>query len=188
MLTRLIENFITKSECNHLIELGKSKGLEKMVSSRFVKGELVETGLNYHGNKRRGCYFIGDDNDDTIKSISLRTVNILNDIKPLNSIIFTEITKYSFNEYSEGDFLDWHEDKHEILNGATLTCIFQLNDNYSGGEISYMIGNKEFNIEPKVGSLFVFDSNITHSVNKIVKGQRYSLNAWPKSKKGTSLI
>lgn len=189
MFHKIINNFITSEECDQLIDMGMSHSLIQMKSSKFVDGKLVDSNLEYNGNKRMGTYFIDEFLlEPVLKKLTSEILEQSNYLKPFNSIEYIKVLKYSFNKYSEGDFLEWHEDKHEIVSGATITYILQLNDDYEGGEVKYIIEGIEY-IVPKIkGSVFIFDSNITHSVDPIKSGIRYSINVWPTSVKKISLI
>lgn len=189
MFTKFIEDFLTKDECDFLISLGESTGLQQMKSSKIVNGILIEKGVEYIGNKRMGCYFINEIlSNPTLLSISNKLISISNNLNPYKGITYTSIPKYSFNRYSMGDFLEWHEDRHEIINGATITFIIQLNDDYENGNVKYKIDNMEYIVEKKQGSIFIFDSNIEHCVDNITNGTRYSINVWPSSVKKISLL
>lgn len=184
-----IDSFLSSDECDDLIVIGESHTLSEMKSSKFINGKLVESNKEYVGNKRLGCYFLDEFLlEPLLNKITKRIIKTSNDLKPFNSIEYNRITKYSFNRYSEGHFLDWHEDKHEIINGATLTYILQLNDNYEGGNIKYSIEGVEYVIPKIKGSVFIFDSNITHCVTNVLSGIRYSINAWPSSFKKVNLL
>ena len=189
MFYKFIQNFLTKEECDFIISVGEDSGLHQMKSSRILNGKVVEEYVEYGGNKRMGGYFTDDLLlDSRIKSISDKILSISNELNPFNGVTYSSIPKYSFNRYSDGDFLDWHEDKHEVINGATITLIIQLNDNYEGGLVKYTMNKEEYSVPKEMGSVFIFDSNITHSVDKIESGLRYSLNVWPASIKKVSLI
>ena len=189
MFYKFIDNFLTIDECNFIIDLGNSIGLKKMTSSKFVNGVYTETALNEYTNKRMGCYFVNDIlRLSKVKAITNKTITKLNELKPFNGIEYIGVPKYSFNRYSNGDFLDWHSDSHEIMYGASSTVIFQLNENYEGGDIVYIIDGVEHRIPKKQGSIFIFDSNILHCVNKITNGIRYSLNVWPSGEIKKSFI
>jgi Rps23 Pro-64 3,4-dihydroxylase Tpa1-like proline 4-hydroxylase len=189
MFYKFIQNFLTKEECDFIISVGEDSGLHQMKSSRILNGKVVEEDVEYGGNKRMGGYFMDDLLlDYRIKIISDKILSISNELNPFNGVTYSSIPKYSFNRYSDGDFLDWHEDKHEIINGATITLIIQLNDNYEGGLVKYNINKVEYSVPKEMGSVFIFDSNITHSVDIIQSGLRYSLNVWPSSIKKVSLI
>jgi predicted 2-oxoglutarate/Fe(II)-dependent dioxygenase YbiX len=51
-----------------------------------------------------------------------------------------------------------------------------------------MLNEDEHFVEKKQGSVFIFDSNIQHSVDKVTFGERFSLNVWPRKKIKKSLI
>jgi hypothetical protein len=189
MFYKFIENFLSKEECDFIISTGEDNGLHQMKSATIVNGMVVETNSDWDGNKRMGGYFKDDLLlDSRIKSISDKILSISNKIHPFNGITYTSIPKYSFNRYSSGDFLDWHKDAHEIIGGATITLIIQLNDNYEGGLVKYNINKITYLVPKALGSVFIFDSNIYHSVDTIESGLRYSLNVWPESIKKISTI
>jgi hypothetical protein len=189
MFTKYIENFLTEEECKSIIDLGNSTKLIQMKSSRFVNGKLIAENLEYEGNKRMGCYFTEKLLDlGIIKNLTDKIITLSNKINPYNGIVYNGVPKYSFNRYGVGDFLDWHPDNHEILNGATITFIIQLNDDYNGGDVKYSINEVEYTVNKKQGSIFVFDSNLLHSVNTITNGLRYSINVWPSKIIKKSLI
>jgi len=189
MFTKFVKNFLTEEECDLIIEMGESFGLNQMKSSRIVNGKVVEENISYSGNKRSGCYFTDEFlMDPLLVNISKRIIDLSNEIKPFNSVEYVRIPKYSFNRYGDSDFLEWHEDRHEIINGATITYIIQLNDDYEDGLVKYMLEGVEYDVPKIKGSVFIFDSNILHSVDKIKSGKRYSLNVWPSSTKKISLI
>lgn len=190
MYNLLIEDFLTKEECEYLIERGLSETLIEMKSSKVVNNVVVYENLtDTSNNKRKGTYFVDDIlKEEKISELSNRIVSKLNELKIINGVEFNGVPKFSFNEYSKGDFLNWHKDSHEIIYGATITVIIQLNDNYEGGEVMYRIDEIEYKVPKKQGSIFIFESNIDHCVNKIENGLRYSMNVWPSKKIKKGLI
>lgn len=190
MYSQLIENFITNEECEILIKLGLHNNLQKMTSVRVVNGNVIETEeINEHTNKRMGCYFSGNQLDILpFSNITERIVNTLNKLKIYNNVVYTSIPKYTFNQYNVGDFLTIHQDNHEIKYGATTTVVIQLNDDYDGGEFIYVKNKIEYSVPKLKGSIFIFDSNINHLVNKVENGIRYSINVWPSSIKKVNLL
>ena len=105
MFNKFISNFLTIDECNFLISLGESTGLQQMKSSKIVNGTLVESEIEYSGNKRMGCYFINDVLlDPKLLSISDKVVSLSNQINPYKGITYTNIPKYSFNRYNKHIF------------------------------------------------------------------------------------
>ena len=190
MFNKLIENFITKEECELLIEKGINQGLIDMKSSKIVNGVVYNENISdTKNNKRKGTYFT----DDTLVEpmmveLSQKIINKVNELKIFNGVQYQGVPKYSFNEYSPGDFLTWHKDSHEIIYGATITLIIQLNDDYDGGDIKYEIDEVEYTVPKKQGSVFIFDSNINHCVNELKTNKWYSMNVWPSKKIKMGLI
>lgn len=182
MFTKYIENFLSNDECNDIIILGESIGLNPMKSTRIENGKIIDANITYRGNKRTGGFFKDEMLEiPIIKNLSDKIINLSNELNPFKGIKYNGIPKYSFNKYEIGDFLDWHSDGHEILNGATLTYLIQLNDDYEDGYVKYVIDGIDYKVNKKKGDLFIFDSNIPHTVEKITKGNRYSINVWPSS-------
>lgn len=189
MFIKYIENFLNEDECNSIISLGESIGLIEMKSSLIVNGKVVVENHKYEGNIRMGGYITNELLETPLmKTLTNKIINLSNQLNPFNGITYNDVSKYSFNRYQEGDFLDWHPDKHEMLNGATITYVIQLNDDYENGYVKYSIDDIEYKVEKKMGSVFIFDSNLLHSVDKITGGVRYSLNVWPSKIIKTSLI
>ena len=189
MFNRYIENFLTSDECRSIIKLGESTNLVQMKSSLVVNGKVMTENIDYGGNKRMGTYFTNELLDlPILKNLSNKIITQSNELNPYNGITYNRINNYSFNRYGVGDFLDWHPDNHEIVNGATLTYIVQLNDQYEDGEVKYIINETQYSVPKKEGSVFIFDSNIVHSVKEITSGVRYSINVWPSKTIKKSLI
>ena len=190
MFNQFIEDLLTKEECDYLIEKGVNQGLIDMKSSKIVNGVVYGENLSdTKNNRRKGTYFTEDTlNDTIISNLTKKIIDIVNDLRIFNGVEYETIPKYSFNEYSSGDFLTWHKDSHEIIYGATITLIIQLNDNYDGGDVKYRIEDVEYTIPKKQGSVFVFDSNIDHCVTELETNKRYSMNVWPSKKVKRGMI
>jgi PKHD-type hydroxylase len=189
MYNLYVEDFLTNSECEELINGIKQTELKPMSSSKIVNGVLIDEAVNEYTNKRKGTYITGPTiGDIKYQSLTKKLISFVNNEKIFNGVEYIGISKYTFNQYGKGDFLDWHKDSHEIMYGATLTIIIQLNDDYDGGEVEYTINDKVYKLPKKRGSIFLFDPNIDHSVSKIEEGTRYSINAWPNKKINKVLI
>jgi uncharacterized membrane protein len=182
MFIKYVENFLSNDECDHIISLGESIDLNPMKSVIRENGKVIDVQVETIFNKRTGGIFKDEMLEiPKIKNLSNKIVNLSNELNPFKDIVYDEIPKYSFNKYEIDDFLDWHSDRHEISYGATLTYIIQLNHDYENGHVKYMVDSDEYVINKKKGSIFIFDSNVRHSVTKVTNGVRYSINAWPSS-------
>lgn len=94
--------------------------------------------------------------------------------KPYKNITFIE--PYEIKEYVEGDLFEYHNDNYFNLYESIdrkLNVIIQLSDEseYDGGEL--LVG--DYVCSKEQGSAIIFPACITHAVNKITRGKRYSL-------------
>ena len=171
MFTLFSENFLTKKECEDIILL--SKKIELKESETYTENGSIK---NASINKRQLAFI----SPNHIPNLEEKVLLYLNNLNIYKNLKYSKIEYFAFNKYESGDFLKYHSDGHAIKNlGATITFIFQLNDDYDGGEIVYKIDNQEFTVPKKQGSVFIFDSNVEHQINKITHGIRFSLNCWP---------
>ena len=135
--------------------------------------------------------------EDIIESFDINNVNTLwrdtkvidifwqaNDISKglMADIITTVRNKFDNNlmcNYSQIVFWPTNssQEAHYDDDYHPATSILYLNDNYEGGET--FIGDKV--IKPKQGKMIIFNGDkILHGVNKVTKGERYTIPAWYK--------
>lgn len=169
-----IKNFLTNEECDLIIEKSKSLELQQAKTSYSKDKNLINEKLNF--NKRKITYT----ESNFFPNLSEKILNKLEELNLLNGIKYTSIPGYSFNCYSKDDFLNYHVDGDEIINGATITLVIELSEDFEGGEFVYKINETEYSFEKGKGSLYIFDSNTLHKVNMLRDGVRYSINCWPK--------
>lgn len=175
MFTKLIENIVPVEMCDELIDFSKKLNLDFVSTYNYkTNKEFLDTSFN----KRKGVRFETSDFSQ-IQSFSENIFNILNELKLYDGIVYNNIPSFLFNSYEETHFLNYHADNREIEDGATITVLLQLNDNYEGGEFCYKLNNIVYEVPKIKGSVFLFESHIQHKVNIVKKGTRYSLNAWP---------
>ena len=90
-------------------------------------------------------------------------------IKAINSnyeINYFQIVKWPTGEY---------QDEHKDFDYHPYTSILYLNDDYKGGE-TIVSGAT---IQPEKNKLIGFEGvNLTHSVNQITEGTRYTVPCW----------
>jgi predicted 2-oxoglutarate/Fe(II)-dependent dioxygenase YbiX len=181
-----IENFLTNEECDRVIKLGIDIGL-KDATTVYRTDNFNNKSLDTSFNKRKISYIV-DSNLELTIDITNKILSALNDIKYFNNVTYNDILSYSFNKYTEGDFLNWHHDEHEITQGATTTLVIELSDDFEGGEFCCMINDVEKKLKKGKGTMYIFPSTTKHRVTKITKGVRYSFNAWPRAVKNKTLI
>lgn len=84
---------------------------------------------------------------------------------------------YGILKYRHGSKFVNHIDDHPDYR-RTVSTIYYLNDNYSGGEINFPRFN--ITIKPKSNQMLIFPSTYVynHSVSPVVDGTRYSVVSW----------
>lgn len=171
-----IHNFLSVEKCDEILEISSNFNLMDAPTSYDTNKKVREEILDF--NKRQIAYV----KDKLFLELSTKILNKLNELNIFNGINYNTIGNYSFNKYSINDFLNYHYDGAEIDNGATITLVVELSDNYIGGEFCYKINDIEHNFTKGKGALYIFDSHTMHKVNPILGGIRYSMNCWPKFK------
>ena len=93
-------------------------------------------------------------------------------------------------KYSKGCFYDYHQDgdgvtiydepENNWLHNKTrkLSMTILLNEDYEGGDFRFYGDDETALKEKEKGSVLVFPSYMQHCVEKITKGNRYSLVVW----------
>ena len=82
-------------------------------------------------------------------------------------------------KFSKGHSMSPHVDDLSMFE-YHIAGIVYLNDNYTGGEISFL--TQGVTIKPKIGDLVTFPGNLhyAHEVKEILSGDRYSIPTWYK--------
>ena len=88
------------------------------------------------------------------------------------------------SHYTVGQYYD----KHVDFNGSPdskgytrkLSMSVQLSDekSYEGGDLIVYYGGDKYIAPKSKGTVFIFDSKLTHEVTPVIKGERYSLVKW----------
>jgi predicted 2-oxoglutarate/Fe(II)-dependent dioxygenase YbiX len=101
----------------------------------------------------------------------------------LNFLHIDKIVGLRLIRYETGQFMKIHTDKYPdaetgSLSWPAVTFTINLNDDFSGGELSLLDG--ELVIKVKAGQGIFFPSNFIfpHSVEKVTNGTRYALVGW----------
>jgi hypothetical protein len=150
-----IENFLSGDECNRLIEIHR----KLFVSQGWLYNETEVLNLM--------TMLLGQNEENIfVKYIHGK---ITEHIKTINKSSF--IDYFETVKWREGLFMP----KHFDFAFQTWTSVIYLNDDYEGGET--VVGNEE--ITPRQGKIVTFQgSSVLHSVNKVLKGNRYTSPVW----------
>lgn len=162
---KVIENFLTDEECSSILNICK-----KTIN-------LFEAGV-IGGDPKERKSSVGWVND--LGYLNERLKNVLKDSYYFNGMEVTGLGPFQFTEYKVGEFYGWHTDRDltTFMDRFTSTVI-QLNDNYTGGVLEIKNSKGELvPIDNKVGSLYIFNSNLRHRVTPVDNGTRYSLVNW----------
>jgi len=74
--------------------------------------------------------------------------------------------QYNMSDSKDGKSMDWHTDfvpqREESEDNFLVTCNIYINDDYTGGEIGFKIGEDIVTYKPKAGEVIVFPSGSPH--------------------------
>lgn len=183
-LIYVIDDFLTKEQCDHIISISKPS-LKRSTVSSDGDGVISEarTSLNT---------WIKHDTDNITKTISNKICNLVN-IEHERSENF-QVIHYDVSQEYRPHYDGWDHDytinknlKHLKRGGQRLfTALCYLNDVEEGGGTSFPKLNIE--ISPKMGKLLVFqnvyrNTNIKHDGSlhtgmPVIKGEKYAFNLW----------
>ena len=153
-----IENFLSVDECNKLIELHK----KFVVNYGKIHNETEVLNL---------MFLVLNDSEDEIfiKYIHGKITAHIKAIDQSSFINYFEVVKWKQGLKMEKHFdFDFH----------LWTSVIYLNDDYEGGET--IVDEKK--IIPLKGKIVTFKgSSLLHGVNKILKGDRYTVPVWYRS-------
>ncbi len=89
-----------------------------------------------------------------------------------NDIKISKNVGYALARYSNGQFFTEHTDSTKEF-PRKVSAILYLNDDYTGGTITFTKLNKTF--KPKANTLFIFPSSdeFSHSADPVIDGTKY---------------
>ena len=93
---------------------------------------------------------------------------------------YHSILQIDLLHYTHGGKYDYHQDAIRG-SGRNISCIINLNENYEGGDLCFMDSSTtEKTYKLRKNDIIMFPSNFlyAHKINKITKGERYSIVAW----------
>lgn len=129
----------------------------------------------------------------TFRYVTEEYVNGLNIKQDSWYFIDSDVCKYISNSgISETHAMNYHTDYRqgkakEPGDKFAMTCVFYLNEEYSGGEISFRIFNEDFtefieeiNYKPSTGDVIIFPSKhpYYHGVRILTEGEKYILRSY----------
>lgn len=170
-----IKNFLTDEECDRIVATASKFDLHEATTTYPTSNYTV--GLADDKFRQSKIAYI---DSDVFPELTEKLLQKVNELQIFNGATYNAIYGYSFNEYTKGNFLDWHPDVAELANGATITIALELSNGFEGGVFQYKLDDKEYSFDKAKGSLFLFDSEVIHRVTEVTEGVRYSINCWPR--------
>lgn len=167
-----IPDFLTHEECDLLIQISKTVGLEK---------SLTVDGLNLKHRTSDTVWL--KDNDDIVQQIS-KKVSVLTNT-PITHQELIQVVHYN----TGGKFKPHYDADNTSSNGTSdrlSTFLIYLNDGYKGGDTTFPVINKS--IVPKKGKAIYF-YNLDKKNNKLIyealhqgspvtEGEKWIANKW----------
>jgi len=169
-----VENAFSKTECEKIIEIGKSNSLIESkigdTKTRNIK-EIRDSNISWI-NPTENTNWMYKKISDIILQVNASVFNY--DLFGIGESI--QFTEYN----SPGGKYDIHHDCMENYLPRKLSFSLQLTDpkNYSGGDLKLHYGGEPVVAPKKQGTVILFPSYNLHEVTPVTKGTRHSLVAW----------
>ena len=158
----------SKEECQFIL-----KNIEKWddtIISVRLDGQLTNK-----GGVMKSFKINWNDNNSWIKNRITNWVNSLDEV--LYKINHNKNLTADYRKYVKGDYFIKHND--HIHNGDrrvyTIGVMIHKSEDLIGGDLKMYINDDIINIDFNLGKVYIFDSNIPHSVDLIELGERITL-------------
>ena len=175
-----VSKVFTPAECAEIISIGNSKDLEPgKINDGLVKSKIRSSNLR----------FIEPINLEKIGWVFERLKEVIDNVN--DRVYEYELkcfTPPQFTLYKEGDFYDWHMDlligdpcPNLFMRKLSATVFLSDSNDFTGGE--FMIGRRPDSTSENIvaneqGAMVLFPAFMSHKVDKILSGERYSLVVW----------
>jgi len=163
----LIDDFLTKAECDELIKYSEQKGYEEAKVNLDGKQVLMTTVRNNQRvlemNEERAEQLWSK-----LKSFHPMELGMSNAIGLNELFRFYKYTpKQRFKKHRDGQF------QRNEMEFSAYTFMIYLNDNFTGGETEF----DEVIIHPKKGSALIFKHELKHEGKAVLDGIKYVLRS-----------
>ena len=146
----IIKNFLTKEECQIL--------LEEAETSNLWRPQHKDTGI----------YILPSKNHKIMIGINKRV------FKLFDENLYVQMIRM-IHKTDKDSFWEEHSDNSGSPNTQYGVVIY-LNDNFEGGELLYTETNTK--IRPEAGMLVCHSGDMVHKVLEVVSGNRYTLTSF----------
>lgn len=154
---KVIKNFLSDEECDLIVSKVDGKDASMVKSHSYDKRKIF--------------------NHDLYPNILLLGSIVRNKIEELYSIKVKQTSIPNITQWSESNKMSAHVD--DLGNEEYhIASIIYLNDNYAGGEISFI--THDLSIKPRIGDLLIFPGNLhyCHEVQEVLEGSRFTIPIW----------
>lgn len=155
---KVIKNFISDEECDLIVNT--------------IKKQNTGEDNNYLFDNRKIFNF-----NIYPKILSFGPI-IKNKVEDLYSIKVKQTTVPNITQWSESYKMSAHVDDLGVNKTNHMATIIYLNQDYVGGEISFI--THDLSIKPEKGDLLIFPGNLhyCHEVKEVLKGNRFTIPIW----------
>jgi hypothetical protein len=188
----ILHDLLTRQECTSLIRRAEDKGFDHALIHGPGGKEVLDQTV-----RKCGRCIIDDDELSTI--IYTRICNALEGtlyetkmkrrtIKSADGDITATAVglneRMRFLKYEQGQYFAPHLDLQYIRGpefgeraGETsyVTVQMYLNEKIKGGSTRFLCGNRYYDVNPKIGSVLIFEHDLLHEGCKVISGTKYSV-------------
>ena len=151
MTVRVVNDFVSQDDCKMMIDR-----LEHLIATKDVV--VRNDGRVGIINKEDPVFSF------FVEKYKKKSIETFNDE-------YVDFSGYIATKYVKGIGMDMHIDSRP---GEEMGVLMYLNDNYIGGELTYVDDNGDrHSVAPKTGDAVYCPSWYSHGVNKVVEGDRY---------------
>lgn len=164
------KNFLPKEECVELIQRGEDIGFKESLIKVRGKGEIRDTEVR---DNERVIFDDKELGDKLWKKIEPLVPQNMDGYEPygLN-------TTFRFYRYKEGQQFKPHVDgstKVSPTEVSLITVLIYLNEDFTGGETTFVMENES--IKPETGMLLLFAHKQLHAGKPVPEGVKYVLRS-----------
>ncbi len=176
----LYENFITKEDCDLLVEKAES-----FSEKDWHDGWSRHQATLFYNNNPESEEEIKDWWEKKVSPPVLNSTmtNVNNKLKPLFLPELLFIPEYKIVRLLPGDTMKPHKDdrsamdKSEVKQQFKIICAYTLYlSDFAGGEIYYR--DLDYKHIPKQGDLIIHSGTVMHEVLPVTSGKRYTVTGW----------
>lgn len=178
-----IDNFITKEECQHIINLSKLNLQDALVSDD-------NKGKKYSG-RTGSVYWMSIESDHIVKNIAIKISDLVK--LPLEHCETFQVVHYKINERYNSHYDAYLNDNSpksircmKYGGQRLVTTLLYLNNVEKGGSTCFP--TLKIESQPKQGKLLVFnnclkdsielDTRTLHGGSPVELGEKYAVNLW----------